>query len=314
MKKIILTMFGMLLIPVGLAVLFSLFSDQIRIGTGGMNIKNHLLGKEILIEMSGLYQSMDVEEYVLGVLPGTIPADYDPEALKVQAVLIRTNILKEMQEKNTEDAADLSYQYLTVEERIAMWGERNYDNYEKRMEAAVVETAGMVIEQEGNLITAFYHEVSIGKTASAAEVLENDISYLQSVESNQDVEAKHYMNIIPYTWEEITEKQGDQNTETNVSEHAAQVDESTENGFVKSFSVDGISYTGEEAMQIFQLSSTNFYVEMVEGGFRFICLGKGNCLGVSQYGANAMAQNGSSMEEIISYYYQGVSLVNLHTT
>ena len=314
MKKIILTMFGMLLIPVGLAVLFSLFSDQIRIGTGGMNIKNHLLGKEILIEMSGLYQSMDVEEYVLGVLPGTIPADYDPEALKVQAVLIRTNILKEMQEKNTEDAADLSYQYLTVEERIAMWGERNYDNYEKRMEAAVVETAGMVIEQEGNLITAFYHEVSIGKTASAAEVLENDISYLQSVESNQDVEAKHYMNIIPYTWEEITEKQGDQNTETNVSEHAAQVDESTENGFVKSFSVDGISYTGEEAMQIFQLSSTNFYVEMVEGGFRFICLGKGNCLGVSQYGANAMAQNGSSMEEIISYYYQEVSLVNLHTT
>lgn len=336
MKKCILFLFGLILIPCMLTLTFSLFSDNIQIGQGGNSLENRHLGKEILLERNGLYKSMDVEEYVLGVLPGTIPADYDKETLKVQAILIRTNILKEMQEKNTGDAADLSYQYLTVEERIALWGDRHYETYERRMEAAVAKTAGKVLEQGGELITALYHEVSVGKTASAQEILGTDISYLQSVDSSQDVEAKHYMNLVTYTWEELqdrldvadkektdggTEQTAAQATEAGDQAGAAdpgqisiQIEESTEHGFVKRISVDGVSYTGEEAMRIFGLSSTNFYVEEIEGGVRFICLGKGECLGVSQYGANCMAQKGKTLEEILSYYYQGVSLVDYKKT
>lgn len=380
MKKIILFLICLVLIPCVLTFGFSLFNKDVRIGNGGNTLENKHMGKEILIEMNGLYKSLDVEEFVLGILPGTIPADYDMEALMVQAVLIRTNVLKEMQEKNTTDAADLSYHYLTAEEQTAIWGERNYDNYQKRMERAVVKTAGKVIEQENSLIMALYHEVSIGKTANAIEILGEDISYLQSVESSQDVEAKHYMNIITYTWEELTgllngtmtsagegvpaesetaavgtevsvgneattgtevpTENGEAavSTETQVpvesSEAAAgteasaggseaapetstenmegkievKVKESTENGFVKRLLVAGNSYTGEQAMQSFQLASTNFYVEEIEGGVRFVCLGKGNCLGISQYGANHLALNGKKMEEIIKYYYKGVSL------
>lgn len=363
MKKNILFLIGMVIIPCIMCFGFSLFNDEIQIGTGGNTLESHYLGKEILIEMNGLYKSMDVEEFVLGILPGTIPADYDMEALKVQAVLIRTNVLKEMQEKNTKDASDLSYHYITIEERAALWGDHNYDKYEKRLETAVVKTAGKVIEQENSLIMALYHEVSIGRTASAKEILGEDISYLQSVESNQDVEAKHYMNIFSYTWEDLrgilaagspaaaeeqaappaeiaTEDQAgeaagissEETTEissevplpeekaeiTKVPEEAeaaenkiaAMVEESTDNGFVKKFSVDGTIYTGEEAKEKFDLSSTNFYVEEIAGGIRFICLGKGNCLGVSQYGANYMALNGSSAEDIIKYYYQDVSLAD----
>ncbi len=378
----------MVIIPCIMCFGFSLFSDEIQIGKGGNTLESHYLGKEVLIEMNGLYKSMDVEEFVLGILPGTIPPDYDMEALKVQAVLIRTNVLKEMQEKNTKDASDLSYRYLTIEERADIWGEQNYDKYEKRLETAVVKTAGKVIEQENSLIMALYHEVSIGRTASAKEILDEDISYLQSVESSQDVEAKHYMNILPYTWKEFGEILGEGSKpesevstgqaetaqtspetgateapvsgaeeetaqtppETGVTEapvsgagaEAAQtppeagateapvpkaeetvddeavegekiavtIEESTENGFVKKLSVDGNIYTGEEAMERFGLSSTNFYVEEIEGGVRFICLGKGNCLGISQYGANYMALNGSSVEDIVKYYYKDVSLVD----
>ncbi|MDE6759788.1 MAG: SpoIID/LytB domain-containing protein [Lachnospiraceae bacterium] len=389
MKKNFLFLVSMVIIPCIMCFGFSLFSDEIQIGKGGNTLESHYLGKEVLIEMNGLYKSMDVEEFVLGILPGTIPADYDMEALKVQAVLIRTNVLKEMQEKNTKDASDLSYRYLTIEERADIWGEQNYDKYEKRLETAVVKTAGKVIEQENSLIMALYHEVSIGRTASAKEILDEDISYLQSVESSQDVEAKHYMNILPYTWEEFGEILGEGSgpepalstgeaateeqtspkaevteapvsgaeaetaqtspeagateapvsgagaeavqtppetgaTEDPVSEAqkpvddvavagekiAVTIEESTENGFVKKLSVDGNIYTGEEAMERFGLSSTNFYVEEIEGGIRFICLGKGNCLGISQYGANYMALNGSSVEDIVKYYYKDVSLVN----
>lgn len=388
MKKNFLFLVSMVIIPCIMCFGFSLFSDEIQIGKGGNTLESHYLGKEVLIEMNGLYKSMDVEEFVLGILPGTIPPDYDMEALKVQAVLIRTNVLKEMQEKNTKDASDLSYRYLTIEERADIWGEQNYDKYEKRLETAVVKTAGKVIEQENSLIMALYHEVSIGRTASAKEILDEDISYLQSVESSQDVEAKHYMNILPYTWKEFGEILGEGSKpesevstgqaetaqtspetgateapvsgaeeetaqtppETGVTEapvsgagaEAAQtppeagateapvpkaeetvddeavegekiavtIEESTENGFVKKLSVDGNIYTGEEAMERFGLSSTNFYVEEIEGGVRFICLGKGNCLGISQYGANYMALNGSSVEDIIKYYYKDVSLVD----
>lgn len=124
MKKFILFLISIILLPCAMTFLFGLFNNDIQIGKNGNSLANKQLGKDVLIEINGLYKSMDVEEFVLGILPGTIPADYDDEALKVQAVLIRTNVLKEMQEKNTEDAADLSYHYLTVEERITLWGEK----------------------------------------------------------------------------------------------------------------------------------------------------------------------------------------------
>lgn len=377
MKKIIIFLIVFIVIPYLTCVILSLCYDDIRIGQGDNTLKYHLLGKEVQIETNGLYKSMDVEEYVLGVLAGSISADYDDEALKAQAILIRTNVLKEMEEKGTSDATDLSYTYLTVEDRISLFGELNYEKYSKKLERAVADTAGQVIRMEGSLIMALYHEVSIGKTISANEILGEDISYLQSVDSSQDVEAKHYMNIVSYTWEELQalEQAGTSTSVTNmemsgtsdgatgpetpevpgeatvpktpeapegatspeppevpdgatvsetpvIPEETAStetpvqkparmeisVTEQTENGFVKKVSVNGTIYTGEEAMEKYGLASMNFYVEEIEGGIRFVCLGKGNCMGVSQYGANRMALEGKTAEEIIKYYYQGVSL------
>ena len=87
-----------------------------------------------------------------------------------------------------------------------------------------------------------------------------------------------------------------------------EIEESTENGFVENILVDGNIYTGQEAAEMFGLPSTNFYVENMDDGIRFVCLGKGSCMGVSQYGANSMAEKGKSMEEIITYYYGDVSI------
>lgn len=322
MKKLFILLAAMIGIPCGIMLAASLLFDKITIGEGSNSVKNHYMGKNIFIEVNGLYKSIDVEEYVLGVLPGTISPDYDSEALKAQAILIRTNVMKEMLEKNTSDAADLSYQYLTAEERRTMFGELRYEKDEKRFECAVAQTAGKVIKKEDSLIMALYHEVSIGKTASAKEIMGEDISYLQSVDSSQDVEAKHYMGIVTYSWKEIGEilqAGGDlqKTTEQDVEKKKESPDdgkieiavtESTENGFVKKITVDDRELTGEEAMKQFHLSSTNFYVEEIEGGIRFVCLGKGSCLGVSLYGANYLALQGKSYEEIIQYYYKDVTI------
>lgn len=328
MKKMFLFIIVIIMVPCMITLGFSLIFDEV--GIGNHILKNHYMGKEILVEMNGLYKSLDVEEYVLGVLAGTISPDYDMETLKVQAILIRTNLLKEMQEKNTEDAKDLSYHYLPKEECIQLWGERNYESNRRRMQEAVMKTSGKVIKQENQLIMAMYHEVSIGCTASGMEILGADIPYLQSVDSSRDVEAKHYMDIIFYSPEELIKIVEGMNSKKEMmvddqennqdgveQENAKKIEkvevkimESTENGFVKKIMVNQTTYSGEEAMKIFQLPSTNFYIEKMEKGIRFVCLGKGSCLGVSQYGANRMAKDGKSMEEIINYYYKKVTIVD----
>lgn len=310
MKKIISFLTILYGVPCLIVIVASIFFDEIQIGAGGNSLEHHLMGKNVMVEINGLYKGMDVEEYVLGVLPGTIPADYSQEAINAQAILIRTNVLREMLENNTNDAADLSYEYLTVEERHDLFGQRNYDRDERKFEQAVVNTAGKVIKQEDSLIMALYHEVSIGKTASAKEVLGEDIAYLQSVDSPHDVEAKGYMNIVSYSWQEVSDiiKEEQKEEEPSPKEVEIQVSESTENGFVKEVTVDGKAMDVEEAKERFELDSSNFYVEEIEDGVRFVCLGKGNCLGVSLYGANYLAMQGEKYDDIITYYYKNVTI------
>lgn len=303
-KNIILFMF-LTIVPYLMCWFFGLFFEQIKIGQGDYQIENHKMHKNVLIEIQGLYKHIDVEEYVLGVLPGVLPADYDDEMLKVQAILIRTNLLKEMEEKGTADAQDLSYTYLTVDEQIELFGKRNYERERKRFEKAVVSTSGLVLRKEGNLIMALYHEVSIGKTVSGKEILGEDISYLQSVDSGKDVEAKHYMTVLEYKYKQLQELAGVKKEEETVE---VKIEESTEHGYVTKASVSGTIYSGEEMAKLFQLPSTNFYVEKLEDGVRFVCLGKGNGLGLSQYGGNRMALEGKTYEEIIRYYYKNVSI------
>lgn len=339
MKKYIFALIGVLVVPCVISVFICWICPEMSIGQGEHSLKNCRMGKEVLVELDGLYKGMDVEEYTLGILSGVIAPDYDMEVLKMQAVLVRTNLLREMEEKGTTAAEDISYDYISVEERKEMWGQRNYDKWERRMERAVVETAGYVLKKEGSLIIACYHAVSIGTTSGAKEILGEDISYLQPVESSRDVEAKYYMNLIVYTPEEIkecirqygnTKKDGEDSAQQeeegtdageqesgqeseNVETVEIHIEESTENGFVRTIKVGESVYTGEEAMKIFELPSLNFYVEQVEEGIRFVCLGKGNNLGVSQYGANSMAKEGKTMEEILQYYYKDVTLTEYKT-
>lgn len=359
-----------LLFPSVTCLLYHFVNPEFDIGKGGSRVENHYMGKDVMIEVSGLYKNIDVEEYVAGIMAGVISPEYNIEALKTQAVLIRTNVLKEMEEKKSNDDSDMSYEYLTKEDRETLWGRKKYDKYEAVIEKAVSDTAGKVLRKEGSLIMAMYHEVSIGKTASASEILDEDISYLQSVDSSSDVEAKNYMNIYEFSYEDIrrlqeeyienvnstnqkdieaaemvdekkdvkageevvneekdtkigeevvnkendieredNDKKGGKNSEKLTGDKiVVEVTESTENGFVKTAAVGADTYSGEEVREMLGLASTNYYVENIEDGVRIVCLGKGNCLGVSQYGANHMADKGSSMEEIIAHYYKDVNI------
>ncbi len=305
MKKIILNMLLVIILPIAVTFAATFISPNLRLGMGSFSVKDHLLGKKILVETQGLYKDVDVEEYVVGVMAQTVPADYDMEALKTVAVLIRTNVLKEMEEQATNNEEDLSYQYLSKEERKKLWGKKNFQKIEGCYEQAVSSTAGQVIYYKNELIMACYHEVSIGKTASGKEILGEDIPYLQSVESSQDVEAKNYMNVKTVTMEEYNKLVKEK---TEGKDRSIKIEESSKQGFVKRIRIGEKTYTGKEAMEQLGLPSANFYIEETKDGFRFVCLGKGDCLGVSLYGANQMAQKGSTYDEIIAHYYKDVHI------
>lgn len=269
----------------------------------GKSLSDISMEKTISLEVDGLYKVLDVEAYIAGILPGIIDVTAEEEVLKAQAVIIRTNLLKEMEETGSNNEEDLPYAYLPLEELKEQWGEKKYEKNMQIMERAVITTAGKVVVCDGELIEAMYHQVSIGKTADSQEVLNQDISYLKSVDSVRDIEAKDYMQVLSFTKEELENKF---KTELN----SIQVTKSTENGYVKEVTIGTTIYDGEEIKKILGLNSINFYIEPIDTGYRLVCLGKGHCMGLSWHGAGMMAKEGKTYEEILKYYYTNVSVVD----
>lgn len=301
MRKIFIFIMSFVFLPYIFVWISSFFCEDITVGKRKSPFQQCYMGKNIMLERQGLQKSIDVEEYVLGVLPGVIPSDYCEQAIMCQAVVVRTNVLKEMEEKKTENGNDLSYHYLSEKERKELFGSVNYGKVERMYEKAVEQTAGKVLVWENELIMGVYHEVSVGSTLSAKEVTGEDIPYLQSVNSTQDVEAHDYMQTIEYSWEEMEQMLG----RANIEKTGVSISEKTEHGVVKEVMVGEKKYSGEEFAAYMGISAIIYDIEAIDGGLRFVGIGKGNGMGMSQYGANYMARNGELYEDILHYYYSG---------
>lgn len=293
-----------ILIPYGITMIMTGV-----VGTSGEDI-DFSSGISIQIGKTEPIEEIDLEDYVIGTMASQIPADYEMEALKGQAVIQRTNILNEMEKEKTMNGEDLPFQYLSKEELKEKWGEKNWETYYGRLRKAVIETAGTYMTYDGEYIEAYYHPVSIGTTVSAKELLGKDITYLQSVDSGKDVESKEYMNMQQFSYEEVKERlqsNGITVEDADVKEKL-KIEEKTQLGYVKTLAIGKKTVTGEQWAEWFSLSSTNFYLEDYDGTLRMIALGKGRGLGLSQYGANEMAKDGADFEEILKYYYQKITL------
>lgn len=265
------------------------------VGEAITNVEELDTGKTVSLELDGQYVVMDVEAYLAGVLPAVMDGSEDLEVWKALAVIERTNIYKKMEGAGNIDENDLGMEYLKEEEISSLWGERNYEAYRKKVEQAVLETAGVSLQYDGEYIDALYHKVSVGTTVSAEELFGEAVPYLSSVVSSHDVEAKDYMNIQTVSKETVSE---------------LVITESTEHGYVRKLICNGEELTGETAQERFQLSSLNFYIEDMGEEYRIVCLGKGHGLGLSLYGAGVLAAEGKNSEAILQYYYPGVQICN----
>lgn len=276
-------------------------------------LKNINSNVKVIINDNGVSKEIDLEEYVLGVLATEISPKNSQEAISAQAVIVRTNVLKKINGFASINEADLEFDYMTEEELRELWGETDFNNNYSKIKKAVGDTIGIVMKSNGEYIDALYHEVSIGTTVSAKEIYDKDISYLIAAESTSDVESKDYMQVNLYTVAEINsifQVNINKNSE-NLGENVKAI-ETTEHGFVKKISIGGVEFTGEQIKNILELNSEFFYIEVIDGKYRVVTLGKGHCMGLSQYGANIMAKNGDDYKTILQHFYCNVEITKFN--
>lgn len=265
---------------------------------------------QIGLFVDGQTESIDLEEYVVGVVLAEMPASFEMEALKAQAVAARTYAMKTCADAKKHNGAvcddsGCCQGYMTEEDYLQRgWKEK----YVTRVRAAVYETVGQVLLYEGKLIRATYFSCSGGVTESAIAVWGRDYPYLQSVESPGEEETVYYTDTRTFSLEDFQEQLGvtlggsPQNWFGNITYTAG--------GGIDTMEIGGVAYRGTTLRSLLGLRSTVFQVVVTDTYILFETRGYGHRVGMSQYGADAMALEGSTYDEILAHYYQGTELTD----
>lgn len=259
---------------------------------------------------------LTADEYIFGVVAAEMPALYEPEALKAQAVAAYTLACRRRAD-NKDKSYDLTTDYTVDQSYISKadaekrWGDKA-EEYSKKIKDAVADVKNLIVTYEGEPITAVYHAISSGKTEDSRDIWGGSLSYLKPVASPGDKLSPDYISEVKVSAEELQKKLGD---ECKLSgEPAAYFGEPkrTDSGSVLTVPVCGTDINGAKIRSIFDLRSLNFSVKYADGSFTFTVRGYGHGVGMSQYGANYMAKQGSDFKEILTYYYTGCKVEKIH--
>lgn len=263
-----------------------------------------------------------VDQYVTSVLAVYAPLKLEMETMKAQAIIIRTYVYYKWQELLTtgKPGTDFTIEYIglpttTLDSITQKFGEKEGAAMISSLENVVYSTRDTIITYDNNPILACYHYANAGKTRDYKENTGIHLPYLSSVDSRQDIEASVGISSLQILFEDAA----------NILMHTFEIKgldpenlmeqikitATDSNGYVKEVKVGEKTISGKEIQDCFDLNSTNFYFTQYEGNLRIICRGKGSGYGFSQYGANEMALQGKSCEELLSYYYPGTTLFSL---
>ena len=261
----------------------------------------------------GTVAEMTLADYLWRVVAAEMPAAFEPEALKAQAVCARTYTLWKAAAGLHEEAdicADSAccQAYIDPAAAAEKWGALNGENAAK-IARAVADTDGQVLTYEGEPIQALFFSSSTHATEDAAAVWGASLPYLVSVESPEGEEVPNYRSTVTLTAEQMrglaksagAALSGDPSGWLTALSYTA-------SGRVAELTFGNVTLSGGAARTLFGLRSACFTVEEKDGVFTFSVVGYGHGVGMSQYGANAMAAAGSSWKEIVRHYYTGIEI------
>lgn len=253
--------------------------------------------------------SLNLEEYVIGVVAAEMPASFSDEALKAQAIASRTYAAYKMEQESKEYdvVTDVSNQsYITIEEMKNKW-ESEFNKYYTKIANAVNATKGMIMYYDDEIVEAYYFAMSNGYTEQAGLVFSEDKDYLQSVKSTYDnSNLKNFEVTVNFEKEEICQKLNIKCASLSFSN----IIRSNTNR-VNSITVNDTTFKGTVFRNKLGLRSTDFTIEEENDLIRITTRGYGHGVGMSQYGANGMAKEGYNYEEILKYYYKNIKISSI---
>ena len=273
-----------------------------------------------LLLADGTVSELSMSDYLFGVVAAEMPAAFEQEALKAQACAARTyTALKQERVSQAHPQADVCTNvnccqaYVPRETAEQRWGV-SAQTYAQKIQSAVEETDGLGVLWEGQPIQALFFSSAPGYTVDAVEVWGNSVSYLQSVSSPEGEEVPNYHSQAVFSAQAVREAVLAAYPGADLSGDPSGwfgVPASNEGGTVSSILVGGVTLTGSQVRELFSLRSACFTVAWDGANFTFSVTGYGHGVGMSQYGANAMAKAGSSFEEILTWYYTGTQVEHL---
>ncbi len=274
---------------------------------------------QLLHASTGEVEELTLDTYLYGVVSSEMPASFEKEALKAQAVVARTYTIYKIQNNSQKhEGADICdnsaccQAWISKEDRLAKWEESTREEYWNKIVTAVEETKGKIITYEGKPINAFFHANSGGKTETTLNVWGGSgYPYLQTVATAGEEGYTQYQSEVICTKQEFTDKIKEKHSDFTIDFSQAnciQVLEYTDGDRVKSIQIGNLSFSGVEIRTIFGLRSANFTITIEGDNIKFSVLGYGHGVGMSQTGADSMAKAGSDYVEIIKHFYTGVEV------
>lgn len=272
---------------------------------------------------------LPLEDYVLGVVSAEMPAEFPIEALKAQAVAARTYMLAHMEQfgGSSSQAANggnvidttANQVYYSKEERNAGWPEKKRNEYWDKITSAVKGTEGQILTYNGALVMRpYFFSTSSGKTENGSDVFDTSEPYLKSVSSSGEESSPKYKNDVEISSKEFISKinsayEGALSINSVLKKDISIVSRG-EGGSVKDVKVGKVTMTGANFRKILSLNSADFEITYSNTGLIITTKGYGHGVGMSQFGAKAMAQSGSDYLSILKHYYSGINIEKIDVT
>ncbi|MFR0922796.1 MAG: stage II sporulation protein D [Clostridia bacterium] len=271
----------------------------------------------LLHKKTGEVEQVNLDEYLCNVVSAEMPANYEIEALKAQAIVARTyTIYKILNKKHdTADICDDStccQAWISKDDRLARWEESQRESNWQKIVSAVNDTKGKIITYDNKPIDAFFHSNSGGVTEVPVNVWGGTgYPYLQSVETSGEDTYTQYSSEVVFTQEQLINKLKEKYSDISIdfsNSDDIKIMEYTESTRVKTVKFGNHEISGVEARSLLGLRSTNFEISIDDDNIKFSVKGYGHGVGMSQTGADSMAKQGSSAEDIIKHFYTGVEV------
>lgn len=335
MKKYIVYLFSFLILCFLIPVLFttSFQSKEKKEGNSNTSKVNAITVEstydyakyktvKLLHKATNKIENLPLDEYLYGVVSSEMPASYEKEALKAQAVVARTYTLYKMiQNKGKHKNADICddsgccQAWISKENRLSRWKEEKREEYWNRIVSSVNETQGKMITYEGKPINAFFHANSGGSTEAPINVWGGSgYPYLQSVQTSGEDAYSQYASKVTKTKKEFESiiKKAHSNFKIDFTKKdCIKIKEYTEGNRVKTVQIGNLELSGVEIRNLFGLKSANFKITIEKEAIVFEVTGYGHGVGMSQTGADSLAKQGKNYEEIIYHFYTGVEIKDI---